>query len=72
MADKRVERLVVFPALFQVDLGSCVPNDAGWANVDMDSLGATNADGSTTGQSITNSLNPRHLDRMEGRGNSRS
>ena len=45
--------LVVFHALFQVDLGKCEPNDAGWVNVDMDSLGSTNQDGSTTGQSIS-------------------
>jgi hypothetical protein len=45
-------------------LGSCVPNDAGWANVDMDSLGATNADGSTTGQSISIEFKskPAHTD----------
>ena len=45
--------LVVFRAVFQVDLGKCEPNDAGWVNVDMDSLGSTNQDGSTSGQSIS-------------------
>jgi hypothetical protein len=36
-----------------VTLGTCTPNDAGYANIDMDSLGTTAADGTTSGQSIS-------------------
>lgn len=56
---------MVFRALFQVDLGTCEPNDAGWANVDMDSLGSTNADGSTTGQSISIEFHTKEAHRDE-------
>jgi hypothetical protein len=36
-----------------VPLGTCTPNDEGWANVDMDSIGTTDDDGLTTGQAIS-------------------